>query len=77
MSLKEDEQEIHLIPNLLTPEVVTVIPKKEIEERIASKLSSMPQGMADVLTKEQILDLLEFLRQGGYQLPPTLEHGNH
>ena len=62
---------------MLTPEGVTVIAKNKIEERIASKLSSMPTGMADVLTKEQILDMLEFLRQGGYQLPPALKNRRH
>ena len=75
--LKEDEKTIHLIPNLLAPKVVTVVAKNEIEQRMASKVSAMPLGMVNMLTKEEILDLLAFLEAGGFEVPPHLKKGQH
>jgi hypothetical protein len=43
----------------------TEILKKKIETREPSKLSEMPQGLINVLTKEEILDLVAYLRSGG------------
>jgi len=74
--LKEDKKAIHLIPNLLTPKVVTVVAKDEIEERRASKVSAMPSGMLNGLTKEEILDLLAYLEAGGFEIPPHLKKGH-
>ncbi len=69
----EDENSIQLIQNLLTPQVITTVLKKDIDEQVASKLSSMPEGLVDVLTKEELLDLMAFLEAGGYQLPDELQ----
>ncbi|MBM81021.1 MAG: hypothetical protein CMJ78_10565 [Planctomycetaceae bacterium] len=74
--LKEDKKSVHLIPNLLIPTAITVIPKKSIDERLTSKISSMPKGMADALTKQQILDLVTYLEAGGYKIPHGLKHGH-
>lgn len=65
------------IPNLLIPDAITVVPKEQVEEKVASKISSMPQGMVDGLTRDEILDLLAFLEAGGYQLPSNLESAHH
>ena len=73
--LKEDKKAVHVIPNLLNPNAVTVVPKKQIRRRIASKISSMPPGLVDGLTREEILDLLAFLEKGGYKLPPGFKKG--
>ena len=75
--LKEDETSVHVIPNLLLPDVLQQVPKKDILQRVPAQLSSMPQGLADVLTKKEVLDLLTFLEAGGYQLPAALKHGRH
>ena len=75
--LKEDETSIHVIPNLLTPDTINVVPKEQIEEKVASKISSMPEDMINGLTKDEILDLLAFLEAGGYQLPAELRKANH
>ena len=48
------------------------MPKEQIEEKVASKISSMPEDMINGLTKDEILDLLAFLEAGGYQLPVEL-----
>ncbi len=47
----------------LQPAQVTVIPKKEILLYRDAKTSPMPQGLLNVLTKQEIVDLLEFLRK--------------
>ena len=70
----EDEQSIELIPNLLVPNKTTVVRKNQIEARILSKQSSMPMGLVNVLTKNEIVDLVSFLEHGGYQLPEHLKH---
>ena len=73
MIAEETEAELHLIQNMLLPTQVTIISKKEIDERFPSRISPMPKGMVDVLQKDEILDLLSFLEAGGYQLPEHLK----
>jgi len=66
--VREDRRSVHVITNLLTPKAITRIRKRDIDERFPSKLSSMPQGMLDVLTKDEILDLVVFLEDGHHLL---------
>ena len=40
------------------------VPRAEIETSQPSPTSPMPAGLLNVLTKEEILDLVAFLRQG-------------
>ena len=49
----------------------TVIKKADIKSRQAAKLSPMPEGLANVLTKEDILDLLAYLESGGRENAPA------
>lgn len=44
---------------------LTEIRKADIEERMPSTVSEMPQGLINVLTPEEILDLIAYLRSGG------------
>jgi putative heme-binding domain-containing protein len=60
----EDDTQVQIIPSLLTPDRRVQISKREIEERRRSNISSMPSGLVNVLTKEEILDLLRFLESG-------------
>lgn len=75
----EDETQVHVLTNLLTPESVTVLDKSAIELRSESRLSSMPIGLINVLTEQQIADMLSFLQSDGYQLPAHLQkqHPQH
>ncbi len=41
------------------------VPKANVEKRSPSPVSEMPQGLVNVLTKEEILDLVAYLRSGG------------
>jgi putative heme-binding domain-containing protein len=61
---KEEDNSVRIITNLLTPDRMTTIAKKDIEESKVSALSAMPTGLIDVLTKEEILDLLHYLESG-------------
>lgn len=41
------------------------IPSAKIEEKVPSKVSEMPQGLINVLEKDEILDLIAYLRSAG------------
>ena len=60
----ETAKSIAVQPDPLSPERVTIA-KDDLESRTASKLSPMPANLADVLTQDEILDLLAFLESGG------------
>ena len=70
--VKEDKKTYSVATNLLTPNSLTQVRKKDIEEKLASKVSPMPNGMLDVLTKDEIFDLHAFVQSGGYNLPEHL-----
>jgi hypothetical protein len=53
---------------------VTHIRKADVEEKAASKISPMPEGLLNTLTRDEILDLVAFLGAGGYQPPEHLKH---
>ncbi len=72
--VKEDKRRFHVATNLLTPNTLTTVLKKDVEEKIASKISPMPVGLLNVLTKDEILDLHAFVQSGGYKLPQHLQH---
>ncbi len=66
--LKEVGSEYHVLANLLTPNSVTRIPVKDVVRKVPSKVSPMPTGLLNVLTREEVLDLLGFL-EVGYKVP--------
>jgi putative heme-binding domain-containing protein len=72
--VKEEPTEFHVMTNLLTPQAITRVAKSDIDQRVASKISPMPAGLANVLTKAEILDLVSYLEAGGFQLPAHLQH---
>ncbi|MGC3972186.1 MAG: hypothetical protein QM775_34050 [Pirellulales bacterium] len=62
--VKEDAESLFVIKNLLTPQDITTIKKSSVEEQEVSKVSAMPTGLLNTLTKSEILDLLTFLESG-------------
>jgi len=60
---REDEQVVMVRTHPLVDELVE-IPREEIVSRELSPLSQMPQGLLNVLSKEEILDLIAYLRSG-------------
>ncbi len=54
-----------LMPNQLEPNKRLELKKSDVATRVFSKISPMPEGLANVLSKEEILDLLAFMESGG------------
>jgi putative heme-binding domain-containing protein len=50
-----------------------VIPKADLESRAPSKLSPMPAGLADVLTRDEVLDLIAYMESGGRRTHPVFQ----
>jgi len=61
--VQEDDNAIHVLPNPLKPKEITIVEKSRLEDRLESKLSTMPKGLLMTYTREEILDLLAFLQQ--------------
>jgi len=62
----EDDQIIRLMANPLEKDAKAIeIPKDSIEERVDSKVSLMPEGLLNTLTKQEIFDLLLYIETGG------------
>ncbi|ADG66204.1 membrane-bound dehydrogenase domain protein [Planctopirus limnophila DSM 3776] len=52
------------------------IPKKSIDDRVASPVSIMPSGLLNTLDKEQILDLMAYLLAAGNAHDSAFHHGH-
>jgi putative heme-binding domain-containing protein len=74
--VKEDADECQVVSNLLTPHSVTHVLKRDIDERVMLKTSPMPEGLLNILTRDEILDMHAFVESGGYQLPKHLQHAH-
>ena len=51
----------HIKDDPLAKGAATELPKDQIEERVASTVSIMPQGLLDKLSREEILDLISYV----------------
>jgi putative heme-binding domain-containing protein len=60
----ENDRMLRVRANPFTEDVIEV-PKDSIEVREPSRISEMPQGLINVLSKEEVLDLIAYLRSGG------------
>ena len=67
--IKESPEQITLLPNMLKPEKTYVFDKTSIDERQASTVSSMPIGLLDTYTVNEILDLIAYIQS----VPPKPE----
>ncbi|MBA62877.1 MAG: hypothetical protein CMJ76_10985 [Planctomycetaceae bacterium] len=67
--IKEMEDEITLLPNMLKPDKTYVLDKASIDERQASTVSSMPVGLLDTFSIDEIMDLIAFIQS----VPPKIE----
>jgi putative heme-binding domain-containing protein len=61
----ETEEELVLIPNLLKPDIVETMKKSSIEERNTAEVSTMPAGLLDTFSVEEILDLVAVIESAG------------
>ena len=60
--IKETDDEVQFIPNLLKPEKIEVIAKAKIEARKTADVSTMPTGLLDTFGQEEIFDLLAYIQ---------------
>ena len=74
---RENSNVFAVITNLLSPKDVTRIRKRDILRKVPAKLSPMPQGLVNTLSREEIIDLVISLEAGGYKLPGHLKHKHH
>jgi putative heme-binding domain-containing protein len=68
--LEETDAKVVIQPDLLKPDKVEV-KKSDIARRVPSKLSPMPEGLVNVLTQEELLDLLAYMESGGRRDHPV------
>jgi putative heme-binding domain-containing protein len=76
---KTHKKHFDVMTNLLTPDKLTKVMKDEVDQRVKSTISAMPAELLDVLTREEIGDLLTFLQSDGFKLPEHLKmkHGHN
>jgi putative heme-binding domain-containing protein len=60
-----DKEQLYFATNPLEPAQITRIRRDSIEIRQASLVSSMPMGLLNTLTEEEILDLMAWVESGG------------
>lgn len=68
--LEENDKKLVLQPDLLKPDKVEV-KKSDIQRRVASKLSPMPEGLVNVLSQDELLDMLAYMESGGRRDHPA------
>jgi putative heme-binding domain-containing protein len=72
--VEDNNRQLVLVTNPLTGEQVTVR-RNDVGSRRASTVSPMPEGLVNVLTKEEILDLIAYLESGGQANAPAFRAG--
>jgi putative heme-binding domain-containing protein len=60
-----DAESLAIAENSSRPTELTRVPRSSIVARTASAISSMPVGLLNTLSREEILDLLAYLQSGG------------
>lgn len=60
--IEETNEQLRLCPNLLKPDKIETVAKSSIEHRKIAEVSSMPEGLLDTFTVEEILDLLAYIQ---------------
>ena len=74
--VKEDDATVSVLDNPTAPDKLRVLQKDDIDERDPSKISIMPQGVLNKLTREEILDLLAYVVSRGDD-KAKLYHAHH
>jgi putative heme-binding domain-containing protein len=61
----ENAERIIVLPNMLAPETTVEVRLADIARREPSKVSPMPTGLLNQLTRDEILDLLAYIESAG------------
>ena len=70
--LEENDARYVVLVNPLA-NVRTEVKKSDVAKRTPAKLSIMPEGLVNVLTKEEILDMLAYIEAGGKKTSPLFQ----
>ena len=65
--IEETADVVRLVPNLLKPDKIETIKQSSIEERKIADVSTMPTGLLDTFSVEEIFDLLAFIQASASQ----------
>ena len=65
--IEETADVVRLVPNLLKPVKIETIKQSSIEERKIADVSTMPTGLLDTFSVEEIFDLLAFIQASASQ----------
>ena len=63
--VEETDDQVRLLTNLLKPDKIDTIRKSSIDERRIAEVSTMPAGLLDTYSAEEILDLLAYIQSAG------------
>jgi putative heme-binding domain-containing protein len=70
--VEETDAKLVLVPDQISG-VKVEVKKSDVQSRAAAKLSPMPEGLVNILTKEDILDLLAYIESGGKKEHPAFK----
>lgn len=73
--VEENDRNLVMIVNPFNDEK-TQVRKRDVQKREPSKLSPMPEDLVNILTKEEILDLLAYIESGGKADAPFFSNKN-
>jgi len=73
----EKDGSLLVVENPLAKAEATKVPKAEVESRAESKVSLMPKGLLDKLTRDEVIDLLSFVFAKGDPKHPLFQKGGH
>jgi putative heme-binding domain-containing protein len=76
MVLEENDDVVKIVIDPLAKDQATIINQIEIEGRKQSKLSQMPLGMVDKLSREEIIDLVAYVMSKGDPKHKVFEGGH-
>ncbi|MEM7786078.1 MAG: c-type cytochrome, partial [Planctomycetota bacterium] len=65
MIMEENDDVVKIIVDPLAKDKLTILNKDDIDDRRTSKVSPMPAGMVNKLSREEIKDLIAYLISGG------------
>ena len=78
MVTAEDNNFVKVVVNPLAKAAPLMIPKDYIEDRVKSKVSMMPKGLLDKLSREEILDLVAYVyAKGDPKNKLFMDHSKH
>ena len=64
---------LRMLVDPLRPDRIVTIAKIDVEQHRRSKISKMPKGLLNTLSKPEILDLLAYLESGGNAKYPLFQ----